>query len=191
MVKDRARERAWAAETKRRIADAEAQPEEVVVPLLAVEAFSVILRHLQERKLKMSDLFAMMDRDGGGEIEIDELGATLQWLGLNMSQEALWSVIEALDVDGGGTVDREEFFVRVRAISRQRRKVFGGERSFTAPAPSGTRRGRPGSAAGKFRFHLLPGNTDPRSTTLLQDLGRMSRSSYDVVGSLPPYRRLK
>jgi Ca2+-binding EF-hand superfamily protein len=190
MVKDRARERAWAAETKRRIADAEAQPEEVVVPLLAVEAFNAILRHLQERKLKMADLFAMMDRDGGGEIEIDELGATLQWLGLQLSPEALESVIESLDVDGGGTVDREEFFVRIRAISRQRRKAFSAsDRAFTAPAPSGTRRGRPGSAVGTFRFHLLPGTIDQRSTTSLQDLGRMSRSSYDVVGSLPPYRR--
>ena len=169
----------------------EAQPEEVVVPLLAVEAFGAILRHLQERKLMMSDLFAMMDRDGGGEIEIDELGATLQWLGLNLSQEALVSVIEALDVDGGGTVDREEFFVRIRAISRQRRKAFSGDRSIVAPAPSGARRGRPGSAASTFRFHLLPGNTDPRSTTSLQDLGKISRSSYDVVGSLPPYRRPK
>ena len=191
MVKDRARERAWAAETKRRIAEVEAQPEEVVVPLLAVEAFGAILRHLQERKLMMSDLFAMMDRDGGGEIEIDELGATLQWLGLNLSQEALVSVIEALDVDGGGTVDREEFFVRIRAISRQRRKALSGDRSIVAPAPSGARRGRPGSAASTFRFHLLPGNTDPRSTTSLQDLGKISRSSYDVVGSLPPYRRPK
>jgi hypothetical protein len=189
MVKDRARERAWAAETKRRIADAEAQPEEVVVPLLAVEAFSAILRHLQERKLKMADLFAMMDRDGGGEIEVDELGQTLNFLGCHLSPEALVSVIEALDVDGGGTVDREEFFVRIRAISRQRRKAFGA--IAFAPAPSGTRRGRPGSAAGKFRFHLLPGNIDPRSTTSLQDLGHMSRSSYDVIGSLPPYRRPK
>lgn len=191
MVKDRARERAWAAETRRRIAEAEAQPEDVLVPLLAVEAFGVILRHLQERKLMMSDLFAMMDRDGGGEIEIEELGATLEWLGVSLSQEALVSVIGALDVDGGGTVDREEFFVRVRAISRQRRKAFSGDRSFTAPPPSGGRRGRPGSASGTYRFHLLPGNTDPRSATSLQDLGRMSRSSYDVIGSLPPYRRLK
>ena len=62
--------------------------------MLAVEAFGAIFRHLQERKLMMSDLFAMMDRDGGGEIDIGELGATLQWLGLNLSQEALMSVID-------------------------------------------------------------------------------------------------
>ena len=187
MVKDRAREKAWAAETKRRIAESEAQPAEVVVPVLAVEAFGVILRHLQDRKLMMADLFAMMDRDGGGEIDIAEMGATLQWLGLSLSAEALASVIEVLDVDGGGTVDREEFFSRVREISRQRRKAFSGDRAFTAPPPSGGRRGRPGSAAGVFRFRSMI--TDPRSTLSLQDLGKLPTTQFDVVGSLPPFRR--
>jgi hypothetical protein len=49
MVKDRARERAWAAETTRRIAEAEAPAAEVVVHPLAVEAFGLIFRHLQVR----------------------------------------------------------------------------------------------------------------------------------------------
>ena len=190
MVKDRARERAWAAETRRRIAEAEAPVEEVAVQPLAVEAFGVIFRHLQERKLMMADLFALMDRDGGGEIEIDELAATLDFLGLRIQQDALGAVIEALDVDGGGTVDREEFFTRVRQISRQRRKAYGGDRAFTAPPPSGGRRGRPGSADGVFRFRsLVP---DPRSTYSLQDLGTVQTSSYDVhlPAQLPPYKRV-
>jgi hypothetical protein len=135
----------------------------------------------------MADLFAMMDRDHGGEIEIDELESTLEFLGLRIQPEALAAVIEALDVDGGGTVDREEFFTRVRHILRQRRKAYGGDRAL---GPSGGRRGRPGSADGVFRFRsLVP---DPRSTYSLQDLGTLQKSSYDVhlSAQLPPYKRV-
>ena len=188
MMKDRAQERKWAQETKRRIAEAEAAPAEVVVSPLAVEAFGVIFRHLQERKLKMSDLFALMDRDGGGEIDIMELEATLNWLRCPVEPDELAAVIDALDVDGGGTVDREEFFARVKAIGRQRRReAFGsGDRSI---APSGGRRGRPGSAASTFRFQsMVP---DPRSTIPMHDLGTMSRSCFDVplASTLPAYSR--
>ena len=52
MMKDKARERAWAAQTKARLAARQQNKKEVVVPPLAAHAMARILEHCESRKVR-------------------------------------------------------------------------------------------------------------------------------------------
>jgi Ca2+-binding EF-hand superfamily protein len=70
----------------------------------------------EEKKLKMSDLFAQLDADGSGSLDPAELRHFLRGLGLELAPTAAEEVVSALDVDGDGFVTLPEFFQRLRAV---------------------------------------------------------------------------
>lgn len=55
------------------------------------------------------ELFNSIDSDGGGAIDLDELGEMMELLGRPMSREKLQKMMSEVDTDGGGSIDFEEF----------------------------------------------------------------------------------
>ena len=53
--------------------------------------------------------FKMFDRDGGGDVDLRELGLMFRQLGQQPSERQMLLLIEEVDADGSGTVDFEEF----------------------------------------------------------------------------------
>eukprot|EP01052_Picozoa_sp_SAG31_P043389 SAG31_NODE_7210_length_1754_cov_2.098489_1_plen_303_part_00 len=137
MLKERQRERAWAAESKRRLAEAEARRKGrvPVVSSLAEEAMARIFQYLTERKFKVADIFNLVDADMSDNIEPAELQETLHRLGLRINAAELRAMTAALDVDGDSTIGRAEFFERMKHIGRLRRKQGPGSHNPTYKPP--------------------------------------------------------
>ena len=57
----------------------------------------------------MAVLFAALDKDGSGEISLDELQVSLQTLNLSMNERAAAEVLASIDVDRSGTIDQLKF----------------------------------------------------------------------------------
>ena len=53
--------------------------------------------------------FKQFDRDGGGDVDIRELGLMLRHLGQTPSDAQMRLIIEEVDIDLSGTIDFEEF----------------------------------------------------------------------------------
>ena len=54
-------------------------------------------------------VFAAMDTDGSGELDLEEFGEALRKLGLPLRREQAAELMAAIDTDGSGTLDQEEF----------------------------------------------------------------------------------
>ena len=53
--------------------------------------------------------FKMFDRDGGGDVDLRELGLMFRQLGQTPTEREMRLLIEEVDADGSGTIDFEEF----------------------------------------------------------------------------------
>jgi len=54
-------------------------------------------------------VFDLVDRDGGGSIDCDEVKELMNMLGLNPTAEEVEKMVAEIDLDGNGTVDFDEF----------------------------------------------------------------------------------
>ena len=59
-------------------------------------------------------LMRRFDRDGSGSVDADELGMLLIQLGQRMSDQELEGMIKAIDIDGNGEIEFDEFIVMVK-----------------------------------------------------------------------------
>ena len=66
------------------------------------------------RKIMYDKVFDLIDEDGGGELEPAELKKALAALGEELSDEEIMDMIKEIDVDGNGSIDKDEFFVMVQ-----------------------------------------------------------------------------
>jgi len=55
--------------------------------------------------------FDIFDHDGGGDINTNELGRVMKLLGQSPSKEELDEIVHAVDVDGSGSIDFDEFLI--------------------------------------------------------------------------------
>merc|ERR1712126_738889 len=55
--------------------------------------------------------FDIFDHDGGGDINTNELGRVMKLLGQSPSKEELDEIVQAVDVDGSGSIDFDEFLI--------------------------------------------------------------------------------
>ena len=94
------------------------------------------------------DLFRSMDKDGNGEIAVNELAQTLLSFGVRASRTDLEELFDHLDPDGSGGIEFREL---QQAISRARR----GGRS-AAPPPPTTPLSRRSSTSNRLRPHRSP-----------------------------------
>ncbi|XP_063714536.1 neo-calmodulin-like [Symsagittifera roscoffensis] len=58
---------------------------------------------------EFKEAFMEFDQDGGGTIDLDELGSLLRNLGQNPSEEELEEIVAEADEDGNGEIDFAEF----------------------------------------------------------------------------------
>ena len=58
---------------------------------------------------KFHATFQMFDRDGGGDVDLRELGLMFRQMGESPSEQDMRTLIASVDHDGSGTVDFEEF----------------------------------------------------------------------------------
>ena len=54
------------------------------------------------------------DRDGGGSVDAEELGMLLLQLGQRLSDQDLRAMIAAVDLDGSGEIEFDEFLVMIK-----------------------------------------------------------------------------
>jgi len=91
----------------------------------------------------LKDAFALFDTDNDGVITKEELGAVMGELGLQATPSQLEDMINEIDLDGGGTVDLEEFIkmmtvetkpANIEQEMRNAFKVFDKDNSGTISA---------------------------------------------------------
>ena len=70
---------------------------------------------------KYEEIFRRYDVDGSGTIEAAELGEVMKDLGQEVSPAELRKMIEAIDADGSGEIDFEEF---MQAVNGKMSAVF-------------------------------------------------------------------
>ena len=58
---------------------------------------------------KYTETFAAYDRDGGGEVDSLELGVMFRKLGHAVPDEAVFAMLDSVDIDESGTMSLEEF----------------------------------------------------------------------------------
>jgi len=75
--------------------------------------------HSQEEILELREAFAVFDKDGGGTISRQELGAVLRAFDKNFSDDQLKKIVSKFDVDGDGQIDFAEFLAM---MTKQERK---------------------------------------------------------------------
>ena len=65
----------------------------------------------EEQILEFKEAFKMFDKDGGGSIDVDELGDAMRALGQDPDPEELQAMVDEVDEDGSGEIDFEEFLL--------------------------------------------------------------------------------
>ncbi len=79
----------------------------------------------------VTDSFSIVDVDGGGDIDFNELKMAARALGLEPTVQELQAMLRAMDEDGGGTVDLHEFVSAVSKEIRRRCKKEAMEQAFS------------------------------------------------------------
>ncbi|XP_037367380.1 calmodulin-like protein 5 [Talpa occidentalis] len=76
-----------------------------------------------EQVAEFKEAFTRFDTDGDGKINVQELGAVMQALGKNVSEEELKEIIARVDTDGDGAISFQEFLAEMA----KRMKAGGSE----------------------------------------------------------------
>ena len=64
---------------------------------------------IKELKTQINQIFNTFDKDGSGTIEKTELKAVCAELGIEMGNAEVSNMMEELDLDRNGVIDKEEF----------------------------------------------------------------------------------
>ena len=64
------------------------------------------------------ETFQQFDRDGGGDVDLRELGLMFRYLGQTPPESEMRDMIEAVDYDASGTIDYEEFCLLMQRQQR-------------------------------------------------------------------------
>ncbi|RVD84729.1 uncharacterized protein DFL_006455 [Arthrobotrys flagrans] len=77
----------------------------------------------KEEVQTFEDAFKMFDKDGNGEISIDELGAVMKSLGQQPTESELRDIIHEVDLNNTGTIDFQEFLTLMAPRDQQHRDM--------------------------------------------------------------------
>lgn len=62
-----------------------------------------------EQTAEFREAFRLFDRDGGGDINVQELATVMRSLGQNPSEAEVMDMISEVDDDGSGSIEFPEF----------------------------------------------------------------------------------
>ena len=65
----------------------------------------------EEQILEFKEAFKLFDKDGGGSIDVDELGDAMRALGQDPDPEELQAMVDEVDEDGSGEIEFDEFLI--------------------------------------------------------------------------------
>ena len=65
----------------------------------------------EEQILEFKEAFKMFDKDGGGSIDVDELGDAMRALGQDPDPEELQAMVDEVDEDCSGEIEFDEFLI--------------------------------------------------------------------------------
>jgi hypothetical protein len=105
----------------------------------AIERFFGIL---ESKKLRYMDLFKLIDVDDSGTVDAEELAAVFARHELSVSSEEVHAILQELDVDGNGDIDKREFLEQMR-VAQNRRRILARDvssRGRFQPVPPSRRR---------------------------------------------------
>merc|ERR1711942_61249 len=71
--------------------------------------------------------FDIFDHDGGGDINTNELGRVMKLLGQSPGKEELDEIVAAVDVDGSGSIDFDEFLIMMVMQPKEENKSASDE----------------------------------------------------------------
>ncbi|KAK6505818.1 hypothetical protein TWF481_007709 [Arthrobotrys musiformis] len=77
----------------------------------------------QEEVQTFKDAFKIFDKDGNGEISIDELGDVMKSLGQYPTDSELRDIIHEVDLNNTGTIDFQEFLTLMAPRDQQYRDM--------------------------------------------------------------------
>ena len=76
-------------------------------------------------------VFELLDRDGGGSLDAQELYTVMKELDIEVSLDEIESVLQELDKDGNGEIDFDEFLYTMSETDRYLEMLSSGEFSIT------------------------------------------------------------
>jgi len=79
---------------------------------------------------EMRDVFNVIDKDGSGEVDFDEMQALLKLVGMDASEATVKVIMAEVDKDGGGTIDFGEFCSTILRPTMSRYTVSEVQRAF-------------------------------------------------------------
>ena len=79
--------------------------------------------------------FKMFDRDGGGDISLQEIGLLFRQLGYAPAEAEMRALVDEVDADDSGTVDFEEFCLLMLRMQRAERTPEWLHAIFVPPHP--------------------------------------------------------
>lgn len=84
----------------------------------AVDAVSRLERFMRQARLRVTDLFALVDHDASGTVDRAELRAALSALRLDLSDDGFEALFRYLDAGGNGTIEATELEEAIRQHRR-------------------------------------------------------------------------
>jgi len=128
--------------------------------------------------------FSAFDKDGGGDISTDELGAVLRSLGQSPTDEELRDMIQEVDADGSGTIDFPEFCSLMQAQEAANAAQDAAEQELVAfqAGYRGGKRAGDGQSWVRRWLNGFPKEKDPHAP----DAEEMDRSDYAIAVACTP-----
>mmetsp|Transcript_10154 Transcript_10154/g.17456 ORF Transcript_10154/g.17456 Transcript_10154/m.17456 type:complete len:779 (+) Transcript_10154:151-2487(+) len=81
----------------------------VVVQWLKKRGYKVPTELSKRQRAELEECFSMIDADGSGAIDVEEMQEAFNFLGMNMSIKAVEKLFDEVDEDGSGEIEFEEF----------------------------------------------------------------------------------
>jgi hypothetical protein len=85
-------------------------------------ALDRIFDMMEDKKLRLVDLFHSLDRDGSGSVDAAELVSAFAQHGVHATVDEVGELLDRLDVDGNNHIDIHEFLPQMRAVQNERRR---------------------------------------------------------------------
>ncbi|KAL4458660.1 hypothetical protein ABPG75_013525 [Micractinium tetrahymenae] len=127
--------------------------------------------------------FKLMDADGSGAIDAEELGAAFRLLGINMSQREVEGMLAEVDRDGSGEVEYAEF-LEIMTMQLTRLAQQKGEASPPAASGAGAPCGGSGPGAGLNMASVLPFDVVATAYRRKKLIGALEEDDKDFILSL-------